>query len=205
MAATLPYLSSNRNVDKLFSKVSSAKIPDKFTHEFLQQTIGLKGTNDRPLIPLLRALGYLDQSGTPTTKYGELKNATTAKASLASAIRRAYAPLFDADESAHKLPADRLKGLVAQVAGTDETMTARIVATFNALTKIADFSAPTPTKEDSKDKKPKDEKDQKAADSLQEGKPLRPEFHYNLQIHLPANATEEVYLNIFNALRKVFQ
>jgi hypothetical protein len=34
---------------------------------------------------------------------------------------------------------------------------------------------------------------------------LRPDFHYNLKIHLPANGSEEVYLNIFNALRKVFQ
>jgi hypothetical protein len=31
---------------------------------------------------------------------------------------------------------------------------------------------------------------------------IRPEFHYNIQIHLPSNATEETYLNIFNALRK---
>ena len=36
-------------------------------------------------------------------------------------------------------------------------------------------------------------------------RPLRPEFHYNIQIHLPSNATEEVYLSIFNALRKTFQ
>jgi hypothetical protein len=37
------------------------------------------------------------------------------------------------------------------------------------------------------------------------GKGLRTEFHYNIQIHLPANGTEEMYLNIFNALRRVFQ
>jgi hypothetical protein len=35
--------------------------------------------------------------------------------------------------------------------------------------------------------------------------PLRPEFHYNINVHLPANGTEDVYLNIFNALRKAFQ
>ena len=33
---------------------------------------------------------------------------------------------------------------------------------------------------------------------------LRPEFHYNIQIHLPGNGTEETYLNIFNALRRTF-
>jgi hypothetical protein len=31
-----------------------------------------------------------------------------------------------------------------------------------------------------------------------------PQFHYNIQVQLPANGTEETYLNIFSALRKVF-
>ena len=34
---------------------------------------------------------------------------------------------------------------------------------------------------------------------------LRPEFHYNIHVHLPSNGTEETYLNIFNAIRKSFQ
>ncbi len=39
----------------------------------------------------------------------------------------------------------------------------------------------------------------------QVGAGLRPEFHYNLQIHLPSNGNEETYMNIFNAIRKVFK
>jgi hypothetical protein len=65
MPVQLPYLASNRNVAELFEKITSAKIPDKFSHSFLQTTLGLKSTNDRALIPLLRNLGFLDQSGTP--------------------------------------------------------------------------------------------------------------------------------------------
>jgi hypothetical protein len=73
MPAQLPYLPSNRNVPKLFEKIDAAKIPEKFNHTFLQQTIGLKSTNDRALIPLLRNLGFIDQSGTPTASYALLK------------------------------------------------------------------------------------------------------------------------------------
>jgi hypothetical protein len=58
MAMSLPYLSSYKNVGTLFDKIASAKVPPKFTHEFLQNTIGLKGTNDRPLITLLRNMGW---------------------------------------------------------------------------------------------------------------------------------------------------
>ena len=205
MPATLPYLSSNKNLDALFNKIASAKVPDKFTHGFLQQTIGLKGTNDRPLIPLLRNLGLLDTSNTPTAAYRQMKNTGTAKATLAAAIRKAYGPLFEADEQAHALATDKLKGLVAQVAGTDDDMTARIVATFSTLAKLADFSAAQSDAE----RESAAEADTDASVAPPPPPPavrsLRPEFHYNIQIHLPANGAEEVYLNIFNALRKVFQ
>lgn len=204
MASSLPYVSSNKNLDTLFSKIAAAKVPDKFTHSFLQQTIGLKGTNDRPYIPLLRTLGFLDASGTPTAAYRQLKNGSTAKGAIAAGVRSAYAPLFESEEAAHGLAADKLKGLVAQVAGTDEGMTARIVSTFIALAKLADFSA---TVEGDSDEGTPDEREKEPEQEQQKqaGKSLRPEFHYNLQIHLPANGSEEVYLNIFNALRKVFQ
>lgn len=206
MPTSLAYLSSNKNVGELFAKIASAKVPPKFTHAFLGQTIGLKGTNDRPLIPLLRTLGYLDQSGTPTSKYPELKNPAIAKSSIAHAIRTAYAPLFAADENAHQLTGEKLKGLISQVAGTDEDMTARIASTFSALVKLADFGAAPPAG----DAKPEPEDEQEPEEKGQQrttrhGKGLRPEFHYNIQIHLPANGTEETYLDIFNALRKVFE
>ena len=207
MPQALPYLPSNKNVGELFSKIAAAKIPPKFNRGFLQ-TIGLKGSNDRPLIPLLRTLGYVDQAGTPSNRYGELKNPTTVKASLADAVRRAYGPLFDADETAHHLSGEKLKGLIAQVAGTDEDMTARIASTFATLVKLADFSAVSGTKAPTDDDQPEDEdsKDKPAPDRREKhAKGLRPEFHYNIQIHLPANGSEEVYLNIFNALRKVFE
>jgi hypothetical protein len=66
MPVSLPYLASYKNVGKLFENIASAKAPPKFTHSFLQTTLGIKGVGDRPLIPLLRHLGFIDQSGTPT-------------------------------------------------------------------------------------------------------------------------------------------
>jgi Family of unknown function (DUF5343) len=73
MPVQLPYLSSYKNVPMLFEKIASAKVPDSFTHAFLQNTIGLKGTGDRPLIPFLRSLGFIDQSGKPLPEYSKLK------------------------------------------------------------------------------------------------------------------------------------
>jgi len=211
MPVSLPYLSSNKNVETLFSTIQSAKVPDRFTQGFLATTIGLKGTNDRGMIPLLRNLGFLDQSGSPTAAYRQLKNKDTAKFAIAAGIRSAYAPLFESNENVNSLSSDKLKGLIAQVAGTDSDMTARIAATFGILSKQADFSQRSEKQDVDQDGVDDETEDLSGNDGasqealrLARGKGLNPQFHYNIQVHLPSNATEEVYLNIFNAIRKVF-
>lgn len=207
MAVSLPYLVSYKNLPTLFEKINSAKVPDTFTHTFLQNTMGLKNTNDRAFIPLLRHLGFLDGQNIPTPAYRLLKG-DKRRAVLADGVRRAYGPLFDADQSANELTGDRLKGLVAQVAGTDSDLTGRIANTFLALVNLGDFQAQTTPNEDEKRNEIDDQPDDEADERDRRGssrKGIRTEFHYNLQIHLPSNGTEEVYLNIFNARRKTFQ
>jgi hypothetical protein len=206
MAVSLPYLLSYKNVPVLFDKIVSAKIPDKFTHKFLLTSVGLKATADRALIPLLRNLGFLDTSGTPTPAYRLLKGEKRAVA-LADGIRKAYSPLFDADQQAHKLSGERLKSLVAQVAGTDADLTGRITGTFSALAKLGDFEVqPQETSDEPKQDTPEIVVETKnAALERPALKGLRTEFHYNIQVQLPSNGSEETYLNIFNAIRQTFQ
>lgn len=202
MASVLPLLASYKNVDKLFTRIQAAKQPEAFTHNFLYETLGLKAVGDRPLIPFMRTLGFLDSSSKPTAEYAALKNDAESRKTIARAVKRAYAPLFAANENAHKLPPDQLRGLIAQVAGSDAGTTAKMAGTLNALLRLADFAAATPTEEPSLSTK--GEAPERSDDS-ELGHTLRPEFHYNIQIHLPANATEETYLSIFNALRRVFK
>lgn len=208
MPTPLPYLVTLKNIPTLFTRIASAKIPDKFTHQFLQTTIGLKGTGDRPLIPLLRALGFIDQSGTPTPSYNLLKSNDKRRATIAAGVRQAYGPLFDAEGKAHEQTGERLKSLVAQVAGTDDELTRRIAGTFSALVRLGDFTADGTAADTSK--KPALEVDEEAEkeparEERRVPKGLRADFNYNIHVHLPSNGSEETYLNIFNAIRKTFQ
>jgi hypothetical protein len=204
MPTSLPYLASNKNVATLFNKIASARIPPKFTHEFLTTTVGLKGSNDRQLITLLRNLDFIDGSNTPTPMYALLKG-NKSRAAIAAGVRSAYAPLFHADEAADELSGEKLKSLVSQVAGTDDDMTSRISATFSALTKLGDFKAslgPKSSEENRENERAEEEVPEE--DSKGRVKGLRTEFQYVIQVQLPSNGTEETYLNIFNAIRKTF-
>lgn len=213
MAKELPYLPSYKNVEKLFKAIDSAKKPDALTTRVLSDTFGIKGTGDRPLITLLKTLGFLDQSNKPTAEYDRLKNPAQAKFAIAAGVRKAYAPLFEANEKAHTLSGEELRGLIAQVAGADKGVSSKIAGTFNSLTKLADFSERTEAEDsqNGEDDDSEDDADEEGEDVSEKRKKLkskgglRPEFHYNIQIHLPDSAPEETYLRIFNAIRKTFK
>jgi hypothetical protein len=213
LAKELPYLPSYKNVEKLFKAIDSAKKPEALTTALLYDTFGLKSVGDRPLITMLKTLGFLDQSSKPTSQYDLLKNPSQAKAAIAAGVRKAYAPLFDANENAHKLSGEELRGLIAQVAGADKGVASKIAGTFNSLVKLGDFAKVVAQPEDDEEtgEEVEDESSDEKHDLSQKAKKnkhlggLRPEFHYNIQVHLPDNGTEETYLNIFNAIRKAFK
>jgi hypothetical protein len=201
LAKDLFYLASYKNVDKLFEKIEAAKAPEAFTNAYLTDIIGLKSTSDRSLINMLKKMGFIDTAGRPTDTYGLLKNKKHVKTAIADGLRKVYAPLFEANEKANELPIEELKGLVAQITGSDKNIVGQIAYSFSAIAKLGDFSQ-TPKPED---KKP--DNDGTAPPTPIPPLPpsaLRTDFHFNIQVHLPANGTEETYLNIFNALRRTF-
>lgn len=207
MAVELPYLGSYKNVAALFEKIKTAKVPDPaLTTRYLAETFGFKSTSDRALITFLKTLGFLESSGKPTKEYSLLKNDKTAGDVIAAAVRAAYAPLFAADEKANELQGEALKGLVAQVAGTEDGTTQKIAGTFRAICALGDFRAKESLDIETEDQGnggSDEESDSKSEKSRKGG--LRPDFHYNIQVHLPTNGTEETYMHIFNAIRNVFK
>ncbi len=199
MAKDLFYLASYKNVGKLFEKILTAKAPEAFNQTFLADTIGLKSTSDRGLINMLKKLGFLDAGGRPTDTYGLLKNKDVAGAAIADGVRKLYAPLFEANEKANELPPEGLKGLISQITGGEQNIVAQIAYTFKALAKNADFSK-SATKPPTPDEVPANGTPPPVIPSGA----VRTDFHFNIQVHLPANGTEDTYLNIFNALRRTF-
>jgi hypothetical protein len=213
LAKELPYLPSYKNVEKLFKAIDAAKKPEALTTTLLYETFGLKSVGDRALIAMLKTLGFLDQSNKPTAEYDRLKNPAQAKFAIATGVRKAYAPLFESNEKAHTLSGEELRGLIAQVAGADKGISSKIAGTFNSLVKLADFSQANKTEDEEEgNEDADDEADDESDDAVDKRKKaksgkggLRPEFHYNIQVHLPDSASEETYLNIFNAIRKTFK
>jgi hypothetical protein len=61
----LPYLNAYGNVTKVLEKIQGAATPDRFSQDFLADTLGMKGGSARPVIPYLKRTGFLGADAPP--------------------------------------------------------------------------------------------------------------------------------------------
>lgn len=150
MALSNAYLFQVKNLPQILKAIREAQAPDRFTYSFLE-ALGFKSTNDRGIIGVLKALGFIDESGSPKQPYFDYLDDERHEEVLADGIRRAYADLFKlnnkADEKDTPWVKNKLKTLTQGAKG-DAVLT-KMAATFTALCKEADFTTPTvPAKEE---------------------------------------------------------
>jgi hypothetical protein len=191
------YVNVASRIPTILEAVQKAGVPSRFTIEFLR-SLGFKSTNDRAIISVLKGIGFLDASGTPTDRYRAYKNKSDGGKVLAAALRESYEDIFLADEDADKATTQKIAGIFATRTGKGDAVTRKQAATFKALTTLADFS------DDGEIQSPP------VLDKiLSPENPLKPkaqingtDFHYNIQIHLPATKDISIYNAIFKSLRE---
>lgn len=196
--ADVPYTPAQSSIPRMLKHIQTAGIPSKVTQKYLLQ-VGFKSSNDRYLIPVFKALGFLDGSGSPTTTWKAYRDKAKAGAVLATAIRTAYADLFATYPDAYRKDTEAIHNFFGARTDFSEVTLARAVATFRTLCKAADFGA----------EPPKDLTVQLPEDSVPtvsaEAHPTpgsQPSISINIQLQLPETTKSEVYENLFAAMRK---
>ena len=208
MAISEAYINNVGSLGKFLQEIRAAGVPERVTFEFLK-TLGFKSSNDRPIISVLKGLGFLDANATPTDSYRSFRDPEGGPKVLARALRSAYSDLYLANTNAHDLPIEKLKGIIATKTSKGNAVVKSIAATFKALAKAADFSEPGGESEKVAGKHA--EKARASDESGGKGSPLPSlpgvgagvaGLHYNIQIHLPTTTDITVYNAIFRSLRE---
>jgi len=163
-------------------------VPPKVTQPYLV-SIGMKSSNDRTIIPVLKSIGLLDGSGVPKEEFKRFRDRSKGPAILADLIRTAYEDLYSTYEDAHKRGDEDLKNFFSAKSTLGERAIGYQIATFKTLCEFADFGAISDATESVRPKS---------------GLPVptHPEIHINLQIHLPVSKDASIYDSIFQALVK---
>jgi hypothetical protein len=202
MPDNLAYLVSPGTVATALQKMKAAATPERFTHDFLANTLGMKGGTPRPVIPFLKRIGFIGTDGVPTELYKAFRNTGQSGAAVAQAMRIGYKPLFDMNERAHELPDPELKGLVVQATGLEEKsrVLQLIIQTFKILKQQASFGATTVA---IKKEERRDEAVGRTTPSGDSGTGGAAGIHlsYTINLNLPPTPDVAVFNAIFKALR----
>lgn len=207
MDLPVPYMPSRKNLHAILDAVRRAAVPEQFSHSFLND-LGYNSSNDRPVMKLLRYIGFLDASNRPTDSYREFMNQAEAKRVLARRIRVAYDDLFKSNKGAQEKSVTELKGWFKSKTGEGDSVAEKVATTFKALSEYADFSG-TDSAGSGSDEIPLIDKRREGAAGRGvgedgDGRDLPPPLSlvYRVEVHLPDTQNLETYRAIFRAMRE---
>jgi hypothetical protein len=209
MSLPTAYLTTFKNTADILQAIIAAQAPERFTIKFLEG-LGYPSSNDRAMINVLKALGFLDDSGVPKSRYHAYLDQTRSGVVLAQGIREAYADLFRVNKSANTMSTPEVKNkmkTLSEGAFTDRVLT-QMSGTFTTLVKAADFSAdPAATENEEAEGEHLHEEQviDDHEDKKQRHKPSRSrigDLVYTINIVLPESTNPVVYDSLFKALRE---
>jgi len=194
--------------------IQSAKAPPTFTQRFLED-LGFKSAADRLVINMLKTLGFLSPDGAPTQRYFEFLDQSQAGRVLAEGIEEAYGDLYQLNRRAHTLPRQDLIGKIKTLTQgqSSDDVVGKMVTTFLALAKYADFAAPQAASREDRAEAVAEPSDETGADPADpDGRRASPPtvtpgelrlggLVYNIELHLPDTRDPAVYEALFRALK----
>ena len=203
MSLTNSYLTSTKNLEGIINSIVSAKAPERFTNKFLED-LGYKSSNDRLYVSMFKALGLLEDSGQPTSRYYEFIDQTQTAKILAIGIQEAYEDLFNLNKEAQNMSNDEVKNklkTLTQGQKKDKVLSC-MATTFKALCSLADWSQDTNSLKTNKENSLTEESIISNSVSTKKQNETKMNLHYNIQIHLPETTNLAVYDAIFQSLKK---
>jgi hypothetical protein len=207
MALPTSYMTGSfTKIPQYFETLLTAKAPDKFTVKFMTD-LGYTSSNDRQFVNVLKAIGFIDEGGTPTTRYYHFLDQSKAKLMVAEGIRDAYADLFMLNISANKLTKDEVMGKFKTLTnGSKENVTISYMAsTFVNLCAYADWTqmkqAIEATNQPITGETPPPVAETDKSNQLVASGGMF-DLNYNIHIHLPVTRDEGVYDALFASLAK---
>jgi hypothetical protein len=210
MAEHPPYMNAYGSIAKVLSKIIEAKRPDRFTQDYLDTVLALPSSSIRPIIPLLKRIGFLNSDGTPTELYSKFKTESGRKAAMAAGMKIGYPDVFKRNEYAYKLDKPKLTDLIVEMTGLerDNGIVKNVVGTFSALNAFSDFESSQGEVEKPAEKA-KDEIQLPDRATVQQfgneesgARRVGMNFSYTINLNLPETTDAEVFSAIFRALKE---
>jgi hypothetical protein len=194
------YMANPARIRDLLQKIQTVGILDKLSIQSLN-VMGFKSSNDRPLIKVMKAIGFISVSGEPTDRWQRYRNKQIAGAVLAEGIRDHYGELCKIYPDAHIKDNEALRNFFSTHTKVSASTLNLMVLTFKTLCELADFSTILPVSPP--------QTEQSAMKVAYELEPtiihkekLGYTININIQLALPSDATKETFDAFFESMKK---
>jgi len=201
MGLTNAYTIAPSRLPALFDKIRDGQAPEQLSLQMLKDW-GFSSSNDRAMLRVLKALGFLSPDGKPTTRYHDYRDHSRSKAVMAVALQETYGDVFLIKEHPTQADRDAVLGKFKSFHNSSDNVATLMTKTFYTLLDLADLKAKHPKKRPTTKDKDEPQKDKEAESSPDDERIPHADLHYNIQIHLPATKDVEVYNAIFKSLRE---
>ena len=200
-----------KRIGKFFPKIQGLNVPTSATVNWLPNIGGFSSNKDRPLIKILKFIGFITNSNKPTDRWRDYRDKSQSDIVMAEGIKEGYSALFEHYRDAYRRDDNDLQNFFSRHSDAGEQEVTDTVATFKVLCSLADFG-----QED--DDTPED---QKEVDSVESPTPatepdpnddqgkssqadptFSPELNINIQIHISSDAEPNQIDKIFESMAK---
>ncbi len=205
--ASLPYVTGPGNIEKALVGIKAAAVPERVSQDFVKTILKIPGGSGDQMTTFLKKIGIASSDGVPTELYSKFRNPNSSAASVAKAIKNAYAPLYVRNEFAHSLPEDELIGLIMEETGNshDSASVKKAAACFKALNSVSDFSDDQVLEASNEANSfvPTEKIEKHANFSAQSSpKNIGLNIGYTINLNLPATSDPAVFNAIFKSLKE---
>lgn len=230
MEKQLPYVQAYDKIGRFFECIKSAAVPTKVTYRFIEGVLLLRSSSYRPMIPLLKELGFVDSDTKPTSYYQDYISSDKPEIVMADRVRKAYASLFQIEKRPNLLEEKKLVNLLRKNFEGDTETIELMAGTFLALVQLSQFDEVKPEKKETKktvEMKPQNESPLPTPPKVEEKKKVVEQevipveqpakmtiksedkasidkkfgISYTINLNLPATTDIGVYNSIFKALK----
>lgn len=197
--SSLPYVTAPGTISRALNAIKSAATPERVSQDYVKTVLGIKGGSGDQITSYLKKIGFALQDGTPTELYKQFRNTSTSKKAGADAMRKAYQPLFQRNESMYKLSDEDLRGLIASETGqaSDSNPVSLTLGCIKNMREFADFESNGLVQE-IEDNQPRNGQASTAGTAEKFGLNLS----YTINLNLPATSDVSVFNAIFKSLRE---
>ena len=203
-----PFMNSTGLPEKILNKIIEAAVPPVYSHDFQKDVLGFGSGSARAFISILKKLGFIDQSGTPTASYNRFRTESGRSLAMLEGLKLAYPSFYRRREYAHQLPDNELKDLIIDLTGREsgDQAVRAILGTFKALKQfviddVGSASAEALVVEEDSDET-SEKLDPKVLDTLIPTNGRRLALSYTINLNLPASKDPEIFDAIFESLKR---